>query len=246
MVCAGCSFRSMALVAACGFVLLAAVGPVRAFADGDDAGGPSRLIAMGDFNRDGIADIVEVGAGGVLTVYLGQGHASFHAMAAGPVAGRDPKAIVAGDFNGDGKPDVIVGDDDGSLKLFLGDGTGHLVPVGDVEHFDSVVSLAVADFNHDGIPDVVVSDWRASAVTVLMGSASGSFRRGSSFPLRMPGMLGSVMVADFNGDGLPDIAVSYGDNDGYTFEVMLGDGKGSFTFAPKLSFMKDPNAQCAT
>ena len=43
-----------------------------------------------------------------------------------------------------------------------------------------------------------------------------------------------------------DLAVTYGDDDGYTFEVMLGDGNGTFTFAPKLSFVKDPNAHCAT
>jgi hypothetical protein len=141
---------------------------------------------------------------------------------------------------------VIVGNDDGALKLFLGDGTGNLVPVGDVDHFDSVVSMAVADFNHDGIPDLAVSDWRGSSVTVLLGAGNGVFRREWSFPLRMPGKIGRIVVADFNGDGVPDVAVTYDDNDGYTFDVLLGQGNGTFTFSPKLSFVKDPNSHCAT
>ena len=152
----------------------------------------------------------------------------------------------AADFNRDGIQDVVVGDDDGSLRLFLGDGTGNLTPAGDVGHLDSVVSIAVADFNRDGIPDMAVSDWRGSMVTVLLGAGNGSFQRGWSFPLRMPGTVPRITAADFNGDGIPDLAVVYGDDGGYTFDVMLNNGKAAFTKAPDLSFAKDPNAHCPT
>ena len=231
--------------------VLAAVllAPAYAWAAGASEDGPgeaSRLMAMADFNHDGIADIAEADLSGVLTVSLGQADGTFRRMGSWPVLGRDPRAIVAGDFNRDGNADLIVGDDDGSLKLFLGDGTGNLAAVGDVARLESVVSIAVADFNHDGIPDMAVSDWRASSVTVLMGAGNGSFQRGWSFPLRMPGTVAQVAAADFNGDGIVDLAVTYDGEDGYTFEVMLGNGNGTFTFAPKLSFIKDPNSHCAT
>jgi hypothetical protein len=160
--------------------------------------------------------------------------------------GRAPRSIVAADFNGDGFPDLIIGDDEGTLLLLLGDGKGKLTAAGEIAHLDSVVSIAVADFNHDGVPDVAVSDWRASEVIVLMGESKGAFRRLSSFPLRMPGTVAHVAAADFNGDGLPDLAVTYAGDDGYMYEVMLGNGTGLFTVAPNLSFMKDPNAHCAT
>ncbi len=215
-------------------------------ASDDDPGEASRLMAMADFNHDGIADIAEVDLSGVLTVSLGQADGTLRRVGSWPLLGHEPRAIVAGDFNRDGNADLIVGDDDGSLKLFLGDGTGNLVAVGDVARLESVVSIAVADFNHDGVLDLAVSDWRASSVTVLLGAGNGSFQRGSSFPLRMPGTVAQVAAADFNGDGIVDLAVTYDGEDGYTFEVMLGNGNGTFTFAPKLSFIKDPNSHCAT
>jgi hypothetical protein len=121
-----------------------------------------------------------------------------------------------------------------------------MVPAGEVAHLDSVVSIAVADFNHDGLPDLAVTDWRASSVTVLLGAGNGSFRRVWSFPLRMPGTTPHVAVADFNGDGILDLALVYDDDDGDMFEVMLGGGNGFFTDAPALSFVKDPNAHCPT
>jgi hypothetical protein len=230
-----------------------AAGAAGAASDDDDDDAAPPLMVMADFNRDGIADIAEitVPAGehsgpGVLTVSLGQADGTFKETATSAALGRAPRSIVAGDFNRDGNSDVIVGDDDGSLKLFLGDGTGKLAAAGDAARLDSVVSIAVADFNRDGILDMVVSDWRKSAVTVLMGVGDGTFRMEVSFPLRMEGTTPHVSVADFNGDGIPDVAITYDDDDGYTYEVLLGNGKGFFTLAPNLSVIKDANARCVT
>jgi FG-GAP-like repeat len=222
-------------------------------ADEDAPDEAAPLIAVGDFNRDGIADIAEADspAGdpsglGILTVSLGQADGSYRQMVSHLALGHTPRSIASGDFNGDGIPDLIVGDEDGEVTLFLGDGTGNLVPAGDIAHLDSAVSIAVADFNHDGIPDIAVSDWRASTVTVLLGAGNGSFRRTWSFPLKMPGKIAHISTADFNRDGIPDLAVVYDDDAGDTFEVMLGNGNGTFTDAPDLSFARNPNAHCAT
>jgi FG-GAP-like repeat len=228
-----------------------AVGSGAEDPDGDAEAMP--LMAVGDFNRDGIADIAEADspAGdhsglGSLTVSLGQANGTYLPMAFHLPLGHAPRSIAAGDFNGDGIQDLVVGDDSGALMLFLGDGTGKLVPAGEIAHLDSVASIAVADFNHDGIPDIAVSDWRGNSVTVLLGEGKGSYRRGWSFPLPMRGKVARISTADFNGDGIPDLAVVYDDDAGATFEVMLGNGNGTFTDAPALSFSKDPNAHCAT
>lgn len=233
------------------FAFLPASAWARSAASGDDPDEGSNLTVMADFNGDGIADLAEAiapdGSGtGVLKVSLGQADGTFQQMESDAVLGHAPRAMVTADFNQDGIPDVIVGDDDGSLRLFLGDGKGNLVPAGTVAHLDSVVSIAVADFNHDGIPDIAVSDWRRSAVAVFLGTGKGSFEGGWPLPLRMPGTVPHISAADFNGDGNPDLVVVYGDNGDYTFDVFVGNGKGAFTKAPNLSFVKDPNAHCPT
>jgi hypothetical protein len=231
---------------------MAAIASGAGSSEGDDAPDQAApLMAVGDFNRDGIADIAEAdvpaaGHSGSLTVSLGQADGTYKSPISISLLGRAPRSIVAGDFNGDGIPDLIVGDDDGQVTLFVGDGTGNLVSAGDITRLDSVVSIAVGDFNHDGIPDLAISDWRGSVVTVLLGAGHGSFRRTWSFPLRMRGTVAHLTTADFNGDGIPDLAVVYDDDAGATFEVMLGNGNGTFTDAPSLSFVKNPNAHCAT
>ncbi|MBT9333140.1 FG-GAP repeat domain-containing protein [Paracidobacterium acidisoli] len=231
-------------------ILLPTFMPSSCRADDDD--GPSAhagLTAMADFNRDGATDIVRAtirNGSAWLTVLLGQSGGAYQAASTIAEPGSSPKVIVTGDFNGDGNPDVVVGNDDGSVLLFTGDGTGRLALAGEIAHVDSVVSMTTADFNHDHIPDLAISDWHASRVTVLLGSGNGTFRQGWSSSLRMPGTTPHISAADFNGDGIPDLAVVYGDDDGYTFDVMIGDGKGNFLLSPQLSVIKDPNAHCAT
>lgn len=228
-------------------VAVAALAPAaRAAANDDD---DARLVVVADFNRDGIADIAQVLPGdgsepATLKISLGKASGGFRPLSSALELGRTPKAIAAADFNGDGIPDLVVGDDDGSLKLFLGDGTGNFAPASDVARLDSVVSIAVADFNDDGRPDIAVSDWRAGSVTIFLGTGKGSFQMGWLFRLPIPGTVARVSAADFNGDGNPDLAIIYGDDNQYTFDVMLGDGKGVFVHSPELSFIRDPNSHC--
>jgi hypothetical protein len=238
------------------FLIIAAVviAPCRARAAGGLSAGDededSRLMVMADFNHDGIADIAEAvlprdgSQAGILKVSLGEADGSFRPVSSSTMLGRAPRAIVAGDFDGDGIPDLIVGDEDGTLTLFRGDGTGTFARAGDIAQLDSVVSIAVADFNQDGRADIAVSDWRGGSVTIFLGTGKGSFRRGWSFRLRMPGTVARVSAADFNGDGIPDLAVIYADEDQYSFDVLLGDGKGVFVHSPKLSYTRDPNSHC--
>jgi hypothetical protein len=226
--------------------------PASDISPNNDSDAAASLTVMNDFNRDGILDVIrasESSAGrqspGILSVSLGMPNGQFQPARSMPILDPHPTAIATGDFNHDGIPDVIVGDEDGSLRLFLGDGKGNLTPAGEIAQLSSVVSIAVGDLNHDGIPDLAVTDWRSSTVTVLLGTGKGTFHQAWSSPLRMPGTSPDVVIADFNGDGNPDLAVVYGDDD-YTYDVMVGNGRGAFTDSPKLSSVKDPNAHCVT
>ena len=210
---------------------------------------PSFVIATGDFNRDGIADVVETtlpdgkGSGQhLLTVQLGKDDGTFTTVASHNVIGADPRALVVGDFNGDGNLDVIVGDGDGSLLEFLGDGRGNLTSAGKIGTLGSVASIAIGDFTRDGHLDLVVSDFRSNRASILLGADDGSFRVTWSFELPKRGTRFQIATADFNGDGIADLVISSGDDNDY--EVMLGNGNGTFTYAPELSHVRDPYSYC--
>lgn len=220
----------------------------RSWVEEDALDEPSPVIGSGDFNRDGIADVVETtqlpGQGGehFLSILFGRADGTFTRVALHDPAGTDPRALVVGDFNGDGNADVIVGDANGEVAEFLGDGRGHLTPAGDVANLGSVVSIAEGRFTRSGNLDLVISDVHSNAGVVLLGDGHGSFRPGWTFQLPQTGVEFHIATADFNADGVPDLAVTSEDGDNY--EILLGNGNGTFTFSAKLSNIRDPNSYC--
>jgi len=213
---------------------------------------PAAVIATGDFNGDGIADVVksvqrEGGSAGphVLEMLLGRPDGSFAAGESYGLPGGEPSALVVGDFNGDGSLDVIVGNSDGALLEFDGDGRGHLKPAEKVASVGSVVSIAVGRFTRGRNLDLVVSDLESNSAIIFLGEGNGSFRETWSFQLPQKGVEFQVATADFNRDGIADIVISTGEDD-WNYEVMLGNGNGTFTYAPLLSHLRDPNSYCPT
>ncbi len=79
----------------------------------------SRLLAVGDFNRDGIQDLVATNYGlNNVAVLLGVGDGSFQAPVYYPVE-NNPWNVVVGDLNKDGFLDLAVSADGGSYVAIL-------------------------------------------------------------------------------------------------------------------------------
>lgn len=195
-----------------------------------------RVLAA-DVNGDGRLDlIVPAETPGSKSIYtlLGNGDGSFRTPAIISAAGSQANGAAMGDFNKDGRLDLaIVSSPESLVSILLGDGTGRFTVRSRYAGGYSPNSLRVADVNLDGNTDVVLGTGEPDALThqdnsttiaVLFGRGDGTFHGAPAFPLA--DSPGAPAFADFNGDGVPDLAVTgaFSDN----LAVALGRGDGSF------------------
>jgi len=145
---------------------------------------------------------------------LNQGNANFGPSPFGTVTlypvGSLGATIVLGDFNHDGNLDAAVtnfGTND--ISILLGNGDGTFKAQSRFLAGGGPFSLASADFDGTGRIDLVVTTQNAAlngnGVRVFLGNGDGTFRFYQG--LATGSSPAYVTVGDFNGDGVPDIAV---------------------------------------
>jgi|GEM_PF-2571063 len=166
------------------------------------------VLLTADFNHDGKPDLLLQRLYGHLAVALGNGDGTFAADLPVSTVLTDP---ITGDFNGDGHLDLVGTCTNAGLICVLtgaGDGTfgTAILTMGS---FPSGSFTAAADFNGDGKADLL------SGNALLLANGDGTFQTPVFFgPVLQPcGPVCSYatvagVVADFNGDGLPDIAAA--------------------------------------
>lgn len=207
-----------------------------------------------DFNKDGKPDVATLQEEGTLNILLGDGAGNL----AAPVSYLNPNqettnvlVAYAADVNGDGNPDVIAYDYLNNAMitwLNLGNGTFNAAVTTPLDTTNGYAnSVYVADLNGDGKADIVyditVNESTSSSTIMVetqLGAGDGTFGQPSaaktqSFTVAadaQESQTESMAIADFNGDGKPDLALGVNENLGttgiYIVTTALGNGDGSF------------------
>jgi hypothetical protein len=176
---------------------------------------------------------VDLLAGGVVTLndpaWLDVGP-PVPAFTAAPslTTGNGPVVVTAGDLNLDGHSDLVVcNSTDDTLSIFLGRGNGEFVVSDAVPVGDSPFHAVVADINGDGRPDLVVSNYgrpgeSSGDLSLALGRGDGTFEAATNMLAQDQPI--AADVADFTGDGIPDLVVCNYESTSVSFFRGLGDG----------------------
>jgi len=182
-------------------------------------------VAVGDFTGDGKEDIAVIDANSHrVFVFLGNGDGTFKAPIESATLGAEnlPNNILAGNFEGGAQDSIAV--------AFPGStGPMEILRVNNISGTYSISTtklvgvysycMAAGVLNGDGDADLVIGD--GNSVSILLSNGDDTFQAPQevgSFNF----VVTSVAVADFSGDGMPDIAAAgYCKNSPYGSEASI-------------------------
>lgn len=203
----------------------ASFAPAANYPTGSSSGpGPSAqsMISV-DLNNDGAPDVAAAEwQGDGVRSFLNDGSGRFGAAVA-TAMGTVTNSVAAGDFDGDGKADLVTTTSN-EIVVMRGLGDGRFAEI--ERHGFSVGGQIVAyafELNRDSRLDIVVPT--ATGVQVFLGQGNGHFTVGPASTVN--GLNTALALANFNNDGIPDLALS--DASGQQAILLRGIGDGSFT-----------------
>lgn len=156
------------------------------------------------------------------------------------------KQLANADINQDGIDDILCFGNR-SLRVLYGQASGKPIVGKKINFGKNISQVAVADFNQDLRPDIALLIYPPGnglpRVKVFLNQNDGSFRRSATIIQRT--LTPGLAAADFNGDGITDLALSKivisGDvgraplTERNYLMIWQGDGSGQFKLAEKIA-----------
>jgi hypothetical protein len=192
-----------------------------------------------DINGDGRLDVVAVSSLQVISVLFGDGTGKLGNRVDTMLPQVDIESFDIGDLNSDGCPDLAIAQGNGPVLVYVGDCKGgftHRASLTTLNGSMPVGPIAIRDVNRDGKLDLILGGGPSSHVSVFIGHGDGTFSselqygRGGTNPSFYSL---TMAVADFNNDGVLDIAVANQTPPGIA--ILFGNGDGTFRTPAILS-----------
>jgi flagellin-like hook-associated protein FlgL len=170
-------------------------------------------ISTGDFNNDGVSDVIATSAADSLGIIYGNANGTFRVGAtfSGGGGSATTSSVVASDVNFDGNLDLtVLSIGDSTASVFLGNGDGTFKARVSYSTGSTGGRHRLEDLNGDGVPDLIAMFAGGGAAKVLFGNRDGSF--GAANSLNVGTQISLFTLGDFNRDGVTDIAAAIAAN----------------------------------
>ncbi|HET7415136.1 MAG TPA: FG-GAP-like repeat-containing protein, partial [Arthrobacter sp.] len=198
----------------------------------------SRIMGIGDNNRDNNPDILAVGKDDSLSFYAGTGMPNPDGHKPGRRIGSNiwnvyDEILTPGDFNGDNIADIIARKPDGSLWFMAGNGQpGHAAPrqIGRGWDMHNKI-IGAGDYDDNGTNDLIARDkdgalWFYAGTGTVTNRDNGLERRVKIGVGGWNQFIEILGIGDFDGNGHNDLLGIRADG---TLRFYSGNGTGTST-----------------
>jgi VCBS repeat protein len=203
-----------------------------------NTGNGPKMVALGDFNKDGNLDAVSVNNGGNnVSILQNIGAGAF--LVAGKInlpSGSFPDALAAADFNHDQKPDVAIAYEQTNLVTVAnGDCQGGFAILNSANNVGiTPITMVAADFDGDQDTDLVVGNNFDNSFSYLANGGLGNFTvtNGLSAGAACDSLVASAS-GQISADAFPDVAFAC-EGVGYVCTVRGTGLGGASAFGPAV------------